>query len=748
MGAVSRILASPTQMGILAGSVVFVGGFGMMLTFWLTSDYTGERGFPFYLSATLGDALILPIIAFLGTRLVTENGSTPKERRAAHVASAVGGAAGAATQLSWLRSDDINLNWTFAAMHHFNAAGWYHAVFLTGAAGFFVGLTSLMLLQYRRLQTIPERQNHDYLAILFLIAMFAALLATDNHRAEGHFDLRVAILPITVSLIVALPIRLVAGRRYTRLWIATSIVFVMVSAETALLLGQRREYTTMSVTLGAACFVAGTGVLSSTRRTALSEQIYRSLPIGVAVAVPIFYAPADIRGGLLSIGIAILLGSATQTQILGYQGLLRSLNLTESVAPIGCLIAVGSMSIIAFETQRTEYNDLLSYVVLFALLAFVSGAINRSFKPMIQAEEEDDPQVQAEKSTAYKRSITLAALTFVTILMSLVATAPGAGSTDGDGLAWQSLSMIAGLIATLSVLLILIGSMGLRSLILLSCVPAFVYLGLPGSPPNSFVGWIQFWLVIAGTIFAALFTCEGMRANAYHLHDRAVSRSDKTSIGAIGLFAGSLTFAVLASLSSVRSLAEDWFPVLILTLVYAAGTIAVPTANIWTTGWAKRQSRFVKPTPLAGVAQDQGSVVLLVVFGVAVPIVLGAGRSFLELLGPILGYLTLVATAFVYVMQNNQRHVASEARKCREKAATESQQDNRERKQYVRRLVIHCNRQNMLASIALAAPTALPAFLALVGTLTGMHTKEHARDVFRLFVVRDGLSDTDPRQDH
>src|SRR5262249_54193954 len=101
---------SPTQKGVLSGLVVLLAGFGVMLAFWLTSSYTGERGLPFYLSATIGDALILPALAFLGTRIAAENGVTRREVRLASLTAALGVLVGATTQAYWLRSDDINLN--------------------------------------------------------------------------------------------------------------------------------------------------------------------------------------------------------------------------------------------------------------------------------------------------------------------------------------------------------------------------------------------------------------------------------------------------------------------------------------------------------------------------------------------------------------------------------------------------------------------------------------------------------------
>jgi hypothetical protein len=124
-----------------------------MLTFWLVTPH--DRGLPglwAYRSATLGDGLLLPLLLGGLVWAAVRLGATGYDRLWPFIAAGLGGVAGAATQVIWLRDPNPRLNWTLSGPGHFTAAGWYHAVFLTAASSALAGLTVLVLARLRSKQ--------------------------------------------------------------------------------------------------------------------------------------------------------------------------------------------------------------------------------------------------------------------------------------------------------------------------------------------------------------------------------------------------------------------------------------------------------------------------------------------------------------------------------------------------------------------------------------------------------------------
>lgn len=118
---------------ILAGLIVFMLGFGTMYLFWLFGTYPKELpGLFSYYSSGIGDSIFLPILSagFTMFFLNSEYKLTKRQKIAPIVFSIIGAVSGIALQASWLINPDIGLNWTIPKPQYFNAAGWYHAVFL------------------------------------------------------------------------------------------------------------------------------------------------------------------------------------------------------------------------------------------------------------------------------------------------------------------------------------------------------------------------------------------------------------------------------------------------------------------------------------------------------------------------------------------------------------------------------------------------------------------------------------------
>lgn len=168
----------------LAASATCVAGFGALLGFSIFTVKTpGLRGLFDYLSATWGDAVLLPVS--MGA-LVYAYDQTPGQSfdRAIIAAGGLTGAVvGAATQVQWLADENPELNWTLPTPHHFNAAGVYHAVFLTTTSAVFGALWAGVIARRARTDSGPFLRRVDKsIAVAFLSSLgFVGLLLADNH---------------------------------------------------------------------------------------------------------------------------------------------------------------------------------------------------------------------------------------------------------------------------------------------------------------------------------------------------------------------------------------------------------------------------------------------------------------------------------------------------------------------------------------------------------------------------------------
>ncbi len=106
-----------------------------MNAFWFLGTHDDSlRGLYDYRSATVGDGLALPLVAFGLAGACAQVKSSKWSFRIA----ILGATLAAATQAVWLADPNPELNWTLPEAHRLNAAGWYHAAFMV-CGGFAFG---------------------------------------------------------------------------------------------------------------------------------------------------------------------------------------------------------------------------------------------------------------------------------------------------------------------------------------------------------------------------------------------------------------------------------------------------------------------------------------------------------------------------------------------------------------------------------------------------------------------------------
>jgi hypothetical protein len=168
---------------VVAALLVLSAGFCVLVAFSVsTPRAAGLPGLFDYVSATWGDGLALPVMT---GALVWAASCLPRargERRAVGTVGAVGAALGVWTQVRWLRDDAPKLNWTLPRPHHFNAAGVYHAVFLTVMCGVASALWTLTLIRIARGPHRNPGSRHAAVGVAAALAAavsFGVLLAID-----------------------------------------------------------------------------------------------------------------------------------------------------------------------------------------------------------------------------------------------------------------------------------------------------------------------------------------------------------------------------------------------------------------------------------------------------------------------------------------------------------------------------------------------------------------------------------------
>ena len=193
---------------LVAAALTLAAGWGMMNLWWIRTQSTQLRGLYDYWSSTLGDGIVLPVMAYSLTRLGQL--LPPRHTRRGTLTGAVIGAiAGGAITISWLADSDPTPNWTLPYPGHFTAAGWYHAAFMIAAL---ITFTAMFLDLITRLQTSITRRSEvhrHFVVVLAAFASFGALLLIDN-RPTGSFSSAVTVAGASALLGIAL----------TGLWLA------------------------------------------------------------------------------------------------------------------------------------------------------------------------------------------------------------------------------------------------------------------------------------------------------------------------------------------------------------------------------------------------------------------------------------------------------------------------------------------------------------------------------------------------
>lgn len=175
---------APRVKGAIAAGAMLGTGFLAMNAFWKFGEWApSQPGLWDYRSATLGDGVLLPLLAYA---LITEGAKLPRVRGESYWRAGLaltGIIGGVLVVRAWLMDPAASTNWTQPRQGELNAAGWWHAAFLALASGALLAMAGTLAL---RLRAATDEQVQQFarspnamLAIASAIG-FAGLVLLDN----------------------------------------------------------------------------------------------------------------------------------------------------------------------------------------------------------------------------------------------------------------------------------------------------------------------------------------------------------------------------------------------------------------------------------------------------------------------------------------------------------------------------------------------------------------------------------------
>ena len=224
--------------GATAACTVFAFGFFALNVFYLLGfGQTRLPGLYTFRAATIGDGILLPLLAYSLLQSVDLGRLRKSWLQTAFAAGGgiLGVVVGAGIEVYDLSSPTAPLDWTFPAPHRYNLPGWYHTLFLVLAAGFYGAALALALVQLREQArrdsagAIGRLRSVGVLGALFPGLAFVCLLEEDDLTAYPHLFVILVATMIGMGIVLAGLLTWACGTRNIR-WCAFAVIGSMLPA--------------------------------------------------------------------------------------------------------------------------------------------------------------------------------------------------------------------------------------------------------------------------------------------------------------------------------------------------------------------------------------------------------------------------------------------------------------------------------------------------------------------------------------
>jgi len=682
---------------------VLVAGFGALLGFWLGGSHPPELpGLFEYPSATWGDGLLLPLLAFCLCRLIAglpEAGG----RRPTLLAGVVGAVAGGLVIVTWVTDPAPSLNWTMPEPHRLNLPGVWHAGFLVLASGLFAALWVELLRRLRhasRVQAGVALQSAAAAGAVAGTTGYAWLATADSGRFAGTAAGRGSLLALGLAALVLLACLAWAGRGALRTGGRTALIGLLL-AIAFVLFAETHRHALVFLALAAA---VGAGVAlasAATRGRDLDPQELLAVPAAfAAITLLVVREDVDLWHVLVAPFAAVICAALLRllyAAAVPWSTLRRTA--LEYLAAAGISASLLAASLFGLWQQEHGARAYITGGFLLTIVGAVLGGVflpffKADFEQLMEVEGDEDrrqpdqrPSPEQTKIAArtWPRLFGYAGSALMSMLVLTIALAPSLGWETGTArLRWPPL-WPAALVA------------GALLLLLARAAPALAAANRshpdPGPKPPPTGTTVPAWwcalagvaacavlipgllqdgtvrpLAIAQSVLLTAFAALAMLGNGAWLHLAPVRPAAGAAIGAVSL---SVLLVVYWSLTSaVRPGGAAASPGATFLGLLVAAAVVVPlvmltACSVYVAGGRPYLTDY---TPVYNLRQDCFHLLIMwFVLGWVPQFVLAnvpAGKpERWAAIGTILaGFLLLFGPAFLWILENNDTHVELQRR--------------------------------------------------------------------------------------
>ncbi|WP_405973286.1 hypothetical protein OG496_31200 [Streptomyces sp. NBC_00988] len=731
---------NPRKWALFAAGAVFCSGFGALAVLYhFNAGDNDLSGLYTFRSATIGDGLLLPLLAYSLVRSVSPPREWNKsELRIIFGAGSLAALGGAVLQLQWLLNTRPRLNWTLPAPHVFNLPGWYHAMFLIICCGSFFGLAVAVWLRARREPQFASLWllSVSSLGILIPILGFSALLAEDN--SDSLFP-QPAITVLVSAVLLAFALRWALGSGATQRCSVVVAASAVPAVALAALFPPRPSLEVTSALPALSAALVGAFCSAGLRGRFDITRITLCILPAICAAGPVYAASSVRHGTVLGLAVGGITGLALAVTELF---LLRSL-LFDTAEPRRSVVlaALCGAPLLALglagryfaqnPTAAERYSTFTGVAAAILILLLPARAVRLRFDLVIKAEQGEGPTgvLSVLKWQAYLTISTLYSAAALSCVVFFMGTTPTENWNGGISRSYTSLMLLgAALVIMITFLrcIRLISRPTVRTaLAALTCAgwSTIMFLLLLAG----FGGWKQLILSAAIATIVGLFVAEGVISNIGYLHNLPIGCGVSLTAISAGL-TSALTSAWMSgpAIQSTVGLQRVGFSLWALALG-AAACILLPFFSASVLPGSSPVKQYVIAKPLAGVLQDSFLATLLGVSISWMANFLMAHEPGGDAVGAIVTYLALLSAAYIYVMKNNIGHVSRERKRMTDRATINGRKLSNEEKQAIEGLAKHVGRQNKLAAMVIF-PIAL---LAVVTEISGFD-REGFRQLWRV----------------
>lgn len=687
----------PAGMGI----AVLVLGSGVMGPLWaVTKEAPGIPGWDSFTGTTVGDTLLLPILAasLLAAFRYLPSAERRTERLVLACGAFMGAAGGVAVQASWVLDNNPRLSWLLPHVHRFSPLGYYHAVFLCTVSGILFSLAFGTVYRIRQVNgASPELPRIAASPLLFVIlaCIWAFSVLTIQGGGAGISNVATIASVVLPSLLVIL-LSVYALRTH---WLAAlQTMFWALLFASLLCLLIILWPANLDTPMGLIVTLGLTGAISF-RDFNYPNRIVESSIIGAVLAclivLPLGDPNALVRNILLSLSVGPVVVALTAAGPLVDRTLVSRCSLTD--AGIMCLFAA-SVPVVAW-LLKNGLSDVGAGSFTVALAAPIVGERlvpwYQSQMERVTASEEAHPGVTADpdmsrlaKLVAF-RGVSLGIAAIAVLLGIVIAAGPSMGFVRGTGMPdlnpW--LTLATPLVAFGSVTIAVLAR---RSLL----APAAVLVGslivfgldITNLAEAHHLPWWAVWVAVAGGL-VGIWQVESIVANAAMRPRWLVRREWRHGLAAsVALAVGSLTLVTCTEgmINPAGRPADPLASLLVLTGGALTGFTIVVAAG-WALDW---QPKSVAYAPATSTSEDRGAPnwaayrlrsCLLMDFGLIqgltaigiwlpslaiVHIGLSSPNKFFNTAALALTGMLLFVPTFIWTLHNSVRHVDGQSRKA------------------------------------------------------------------------------------